>query len=288
MIAGMMVMMMVALAGVLGLWLRSEHLLALTRRQAVGLQLDQAIALCEQGYVDRGLLAMAGQLQEYGTSPPAEQHAIRANLASWSTRLIAPEMLAARIAIGGLVPGTQGKLFATVGEDSHPQVWDLATGKPVGNEFEPIGPVRKASPGAIPDKPYLWFSDDGKVLIARGGDGWCRLWNVDTGRLLGPPIDAGTAMGRLLDCGSCFDVRVERRLSAAHDASRQCCQALGRQDREVGDIPLATGTVSRCIDRRVLPAPGCHQGQGWGLSVVRPGLGTDDRPAHANCDQEFL
>ena len=215
-IAGMMVMMVVALAGVLGLWLRSEHLLALTRRQAVGLQLDQAIVLCEQGYVDRGLLAMAGQLQEYGTSPPAEQHAIRANLASWSTRLIAPETLAARIATGGLVPGTQGKLFATVDEDSHPQVWDLATGKPVGNDFEPIGPVRKASPGAIPEKPYLWFSDDGKVLIARGGDGWCGLWNVDTGRLLGPPIDVGTAMGRLLDAGaaSTFELSEDDRLLA--------------------------------------------------------------------------
>ncbi len=266
-IAGMLVMMVAALAGVFGLWLRSERLLALTRRQAVGLQLDRAIVLCEQGYVDQGLLAMAEQLKEYGTSPAAEQHAIRANLASWSTRLIVPETLAARIVT---CSGSQGKLLATLDEDGHPLVWDLGTGKLTGKGLEPIGAPRQARTGTTPPPPGLWFFEDGKILIGRGIDGWFRFWDLDTGRLLGPPIEARTA--RLL--------RAERGSASPRDAFRQRCQAMGPHDRAPREDSLAAATVPGSEGRRDLSPPGCHQGRKWSLPIARPGLGTDDRPAH--------
>ena len=188
-IAGMLVMMVAALAGVLGLWFRSERLLALTRRQAVGLQLDQSLSLCEQGYVDRGLLAMAEQLQEHGTSPAAEQHAIRANLAAWSAKLIVPQTLATRIVTGRHVPASNENLWASVDEDGAPQLWDLATGKSTGKDLEPIKDMRQTPGGTTRPPPALWFSDDGKVLMGRGRDGWVRSWNLDTGRLMGPSIE---------------------------------------------------------------------------------------------------
>ena len=213
-IAGLILMMAAALAGAFGLWLRSERLLALTRRQAVGLQLDQAIALCEQGYTDRGLLNMAGQLQDYGTSPPAEQHAIRANLAAWSARLIAPETLASRIFTGRLVPGTQEKLYATLDEDGNPKVWDLTTGRPTGRDLELKGTMRPAPTGSTPPKPALWFSEDGKILIGRGRDGWVRSWNLDSGRLVGPPIEDPWVVARNRAAPFAFELSEDHRLLA--------------------------------------------------------------------------
>ncbi len=187
-IAGLLVAMVVALAGVFGLWLRSERLLALTREQAFGLRLDQAVALCEQGYVDRGVLAMAEQLKDYRRSPAAEQYAIRANLAAWSPHLIAPERLADGILAVKGVPNAQYRLFATIDLDGNPQVWDFATGKLAEKGLEPIGAARQTPSGKTPPLPSLWFSDDGKILIGSAGDGFVRLWNFDTGRFVGPPI----------------------------------------------------------------------------------------------------
>jgi WD40 repeat protein len=201
-IAGMLVAMVVSLAGVFGLWLRSERLLALTRRQSFGLQLDQAIALCEQGYVERGLTAMAEQLEEYRTSPAAQQHGIRANLAAWSARVIPHERLADRIMEVRPIPGTPEKqliALATLDEDGNPQVWDLATGKrkPTDEGLEPIGAPRQTPSGTTPRPQSLWSSDDDKILIASADDGCVRLWNLDTGRLVGRPIPVRTTIGEL-------------------------------------------------------------------------------------------
>jgi WD40 repeat protein len=189
-IAGMLLFMVAALTGVFGLWLRSERLLALTRRQAVGLQLDQALAVCDQGYVDQGLLSMAELLQEYASSPAVEQQAIRANLSAWSPRLIVPEPLASRVEWGLTVPGSEAKLYLTGDEEEKIQLWDLSTGRPTGPVFEPI-----AAPGAAPLKPDAganWrvsFSRDGKVVMFQGRQGWTRSWGVETGKGIGPPIE---------------------------------------------------------------------------------------------------
>jgi hypothetical protein len=196
-IAGMLVSMVIALAGVFGLWLRSERLLALTRKQAFGLQLDQAIALCEQGYVDQGLLTMAEELKEYRASPAAEQYGIRANLAAWSARLIPHERLADRILTAVGIKGTSEKnLLATIDEDGNPQVWDLATGKQKTDKgLEPIGAPRQTPSRTTPVS--LWSSNDGKILIGSADDGCVRLWNLDTGRLVGPPIPVRTTISEL-------------------------------------------------------------------------------------------
>ncbi len=154
-IAGMLVILVAALAGLVGLWLRSERLLAMARREAVGLQLDQAIALCERGDLDRGLLAMAEQLEEYNSMPATVQHAIRANLAAWSPRRITPETLARRILFGDEVPDSQGKLFATVDEDGGIHLWDLATGRTTGPSFEAITAPIEPPPAGF---PRLFFS----------------------------------------------------------------------------------------------------------------------------------
>jgi WD40 repeat protein len=180
--------MVVALAGVFRLWKRSEWLLALTRQQAFNLRLDQAIVLCDQGYVDRGVLIMAEQLKDYRSSPAAEQYVIRANVAAWSPYVIAPERLATGIQAAKWVPNVQNRLIATIDSDGNPQVWNFATGKPAEKGLEPIGAPLETPSRKTPPLPSLWFSDDGKILIGSAGDDFVRLWNRDTGRHVGPPI----------------------------------------------------------------------------------------------------
>ena len=188
-ITGMLVVLVAALTAVVGLWLRSDRLLALTRHQAVGLQLDQAITLCEQGYLDRGLLAMAEQLRDYASSPTEEQHAIRANLAAWSPRLITFDTPASGVYDGGVPLDSNGKEYVAVDGEGTPQFWDPATGKAMGPRFEPAGALRMSSPERTRQPPKIWFSRQWNSLLGLGGDGCARAWDRATGRLLGPPIE---------------------------------------------------------------------------------------------------
>jgi WD40 repeat protein len=205
-VACMLVALVAALAGVFGLWFRTERLLALTRRQAVGLQLDQAIAQCDDGNVDQGLLAMAELLQEYASSPPVEQQAIRANLAAWSPRLVVDETLASGIEIGVEVPRRNPKQLLTIDQQGRPQLWDVATGKTTGPSFEPS--ATWASPIVESGRRSIWWAKGARDLTILSRDGRARSWDLETGRVLGPPIEV------TIECSS-LDVGEDLRLLAA-------------------------------------------------------------------------
>ena len=77
-----------------------------------------------------------------------------------------------------------GKLLASADAYGTPQLWDPATGQPVG------GPLR-AAPGTAPGGVNgLAFSPDGTLLASAGNNGTVRLWNPATGRPVGAPIHA--------------------------------------------------------------------------------------------------
>jgi WD40 repeat protein len=194
-VACMLVALVAAFAGVFGLWLRSERLLAVTRRQAVGFQLDQAVAQCDEGYVDQGLLAMAELLQEYASSPPLEQQAIRANLAAWSPRRVVDETLASGIEIGVAVPERNPKQFLTIDQQGRPQLWDVATGKTTGPSFEPSSSW--APPMGEPRQWRIWRTKGSRVLTVLCRDGRARSWDLETGRVLCPPIEVTTECSSL-------------------------------------------------------------------------------------------
>jgi WD40 repeat protein len=74
-----------------------------------------------------------------------------------------------------------GRLIALVLDDSTVLIWDVAAHK-----------GRKLS---VPFPRHAAFSPDGKRLITASGDGAARIWALDTGNIVGEPIQAQTGKG---------------------------------------------------------------------------------------------
>jgi WD40 repeat protein/tRNA A-37 threonylcarbamoyl transferase component Bud32 len=70
-----------------------------------------------------------------------------------------------------------GKSLLTGSAARAAQVWDAATGKPIGVPLNQRGGVYA-----------LAFSPDGKVVLTGGSDSTAQLWNTTTGKTLGPPM----------------------------------------------------------------------------------------------------
>ena len=63
------------------------------------------------------------------------------------------------------------------------RLWDVATGKPVGEPFKGhTGTVFRSN-----------FSPDGKRAVSSSEDGTLRLWDLETGKPIGEPIEGHTA-----------------------------------------------------------------------------------------------
>ena len=66
--------------------------------------------------------------------------------------------------------------------DDTARVWDVGTGKPVGEPMMHGGPVNSAS-----------LSPDGKRVVTASWDGTARVWDVSTGKPVGEPIPSLSA-----------------------------------------------------------------------------------------------
>jgi len=106
------------------------------RRQAVAeqakLALNQALGLCEQGEVGRGLLWLVRSLE---LTTRAEAHdlesAIRVNLADWQRQLSRPRLTVRHSApVLDLAFQGDGRTLVSVGKDRNIRFWDTATGQP--------------------------------------------------------------------------------------------------------------------------------------------------------------
>jgi WD40 repeat protein len=70
-----------------------------------------------------------------------------------------------------------GKTVATASEDNRAQLWEAASGRPLGPPLLHGGPVAAVA-----------FSPDGKMVLTGSHDRTARLWDAATGRPLGPPL----------------------------------------------------------------------------------------------------
>jgi WD40 repeat protein len=85
-----------------------------------------------------------------------------------------------RSSLLGLAFSPDGSQLVTASRDKTARFWSVATGRPTGLALE--------HPGFVDD---VCFSPDGKLLAtaSEGHGGGVRLWSVETGELLGPPLE---------------------------------------------------------------------------------------------------
>jgi WD40 repeat protein/serine/threonine protein kinase len=164
---------------------RAERLVAELSRE----YFHKGLVHLEQGKSVQGMLELARALEIAPDNEPALRHVIRANLAGWQgklpvalrglmrgrpprSRLIYPPPVG-DVAIYAACFSPDGRTLATGGDDCVVQLWDVATGQPLGQAFEHPAAIRS-----------LAFSPDGRTILSGGFPAEARLWDVRSGKLL--------------------------------------------------------------------------------------------------------
>jgi WD40 repeat protein/serine/threonine protein kinase len=141
-----------------------------TNRKATDLALALGLHLCEQGDISLGILWLAHSLQ---TAPPDAkdlQWAIRTNLAAWGETIWPLRAtLAAPGEVLSLACSPDGKLAITGSEDGTAQLWDVATGQPLGKPLRHPSSVKAVA-----------FSPDSRTVLTGSWDKTACLWDVAT------------------------------------------------------------------------------------------------------------
>jgi WD40 repeat protein/tRNA A-37 threonylcarbamoyl transferase component Bud32 len=147
------------------------------------LTFHQALALCEQGEVGRGLLWLARSL-ELATDAKSEglERPIRINLADWGRQLsrslrLTPLRHSAPIL--NLAFCREGRSLVSVGKDGVVRIWDTATGK----EVEPPL-VLKSGPSIARLERAGFGPGETGLLGAVDSRGRATVWDVNRGRRL--------------------------------------------------------------------------------------------------------
>jgi WD40 repeat protein len=76
--------------------------------------------------------------------------------------------------VNGIIHLPGGQWIVTCSDDGSLRVWDLQSGKQVGNDWRDGEMVVRA----------IALSPDGKKVVSGSGDGAVRLWDVDTGKVI--------------------------------------------------------------------------------------------------------
>jgi WD40 repeat protein/serine/threonine protein kinase len=197
------------------------------RREADGyaghLALDRGLLLCEQGDVGHGLLWLAHSLTIATRAEDADlEHAIRANLAGWSALLAVPRQTYPHEGpILAVAFRPDGQAVLTGSHDHTAQLWEAASGRPIGQPFRHqdfVGVVafspdgQRALTASFDGTARLWdaatgqagavlrhehsvtaaaFSPDGQRVLTGSQDRTAQLWEAATGNRLGPPLRHG-------------------------------------------------------------------------------------------------
>jgi eukaryotic-like serine/threonine-protein kinase len=104
---------------------------------------------------------------------PTWQRLARANLSLW--RYSCPEVSAVFPGFVSISP--DGKTILSRGDGKNGQLWDVATGRPIGQAMVHAGKIRKGV-----------FSPDSTIVATSGDDSNVRLWNAKSGHPIGMPL----------------------------------------------------------------------------------------------------
>jgi WD40 repeat protein/tRNA A-37 threonylcarbamoyl transferase component Bud32 len=142
------------------------------------LAFHQAMALCDHGEVERGILWLARSLElsAYAGSDRLARP-IRVNLADWTGQLILPLRLPPlrhSAPIVGLAFRDEGKTLVSVGRDGIARFWDTATGQEHGP------PVALKGDSAVKGLELAHFAPDESNLLATvNRRGQAALWDLN-------------------------------------------------------------------------------------------------------------
>ncbi|WP_425613736.1 WD40 repeat domain-containing serine/threonine protein kinase [Anatilimnocola sp. NA78] len=146
---------------------------------STSLAMERGLTLLDQGDVARGMLLLGHCLQIAPASDKDLHHVIRSNLAAVHRRL--PLQLHAvlehRGEVRAAVFSPDGKLLLSGGRNSRPQLWEVETGKPVGEPLPHEGELKSVA-----------FSHDGTFVVTAGTDQTVRLWDAKTREPIGKPL----------------------------------------------------------------------------------------------------
>jgi WD40 repeat protein/tRNA A-37 threonylcarbamoyl transferase component Bud32 len=159
---------------------RAQQARLVAFEQQAQLTLHQALALCDQGEIGRGLLWLARSLERV-TEAKSDglDRPIRINLADWVSQLIrplnrAPMRHSSPILI--LSFRRQGRELVSVGRDGAVHAWETATGKEIEPQrwhwwdMETYSPIIEALILSLsPNTPWA-LSADGRTLVTGGRD----------------------------------------------------------------------------------------------------------------------
>jgi WD40 repeat protein len=146
---------------------------------ATNMAYEHGQGLCEQGDVGQGMLWLVRGLKTAIRAGAADlQGALRANLGAWLQQLHTLETrweLSAPVLSVAFRP--DGRAILTAADDGTTRLWDVASGKPIGEPMLHSGTV-----------PGVAFSPDGRTILTGCVDARARLWDAATGRLIGEPL----------------------------------------------------------------------------------------------------
>jgi WD40 repeat protein len=198
---------------------RLSRALAEADHVTAGLALDRGVALCDQGDTGSGLLWLARSLELASKTGDADlERAARINLSAWSARMHPLRQCLQRPErVSGVAFSPDGTRLATSCVDGTGQLWDAATGQPIGGALRHGGAVTAVA-----------FSPDGRHLATGCADGKLYRWEATTGAALGPLGD-GVPIQKVL-----------------FDPQGRWCLAVGGTRVQVWD--LASGTALATLD----------------------------------------
>jgi WD40 repeat protein len=256
------------------------------------LTFHQALALCDQGEVERGLswLADSLKLAEEARSAALDRP-IRINLADWAGQLSRPLSLPPMrhaAPVLGFAFRRRGQALISVGEDAVARTWDTATGR----EIEPPLDL-KDEPAGVRLERVRFGPGEGGLLGTVDDRGRVAVWDVDHRRRLAAP-PSGSPGRRIRDLAfpdnrvlfTCDDDGMLRRWAIGCQRGLPGCRPIEGPSgwRPVGNATLAISSDGRTLaaggrDRRVLRwdvatqrslGPELHQDSPVGVIALTP------------------
>jgi WD40 repeat protein len=149
---------------------------------------DRGVDLCQKGEVGHGLLWLARSLELANEAEAADlERVVLTNLAYWSKqRSFLRVTLPHHGRVLAVAYSPDGQTFLTGSMDRSAQLWDAATGQPLGPPLAHDGEVQAVA-----------FSPDGKTVLTGSKDKMARRWDAATGKLIGRPLPHPDAVWRV-------------------------------------------------------------------------------------------